>query len=102
MCQYLDISSLATRELTNLGIMKSPGTGSMILSMYAPIFEDQQCIGYVGAGVYASRLMDALLDLSIKGLPNSEYVFMNVDTGVYLYHQHRSVLRADRHHHQDH
>jgi len=27
---------LATRELTNLGIMKSPGTGSMILSMYTP------------------------------------------------------------------
>ena len=28
---------LARRELTNSGIMKSPGTGSMILSMYAPI-----------------------------------------------------------------
>lgn len=93
---------LSRQELTNLGIMKSPGTGSMILSMYYPIFEDQQCIGYVGAGVYASHLMDSLLDLDIKGLPNSEYVFMNVDTGVYLYHQHRSVLRADRHHHQDH
>ena len=39
-----------------------------------------------GGGVYASRLMDALLNLNIKGLPNSEYVFLNVDTGVYLYH----------------
>ena len=29
---------LAREELTNLGIMKSPGTGSMILSMYYPIF----------------------------------------------------------------
>ncbi len=52
---------------TYLGIMKSPGTGSMIISMYYPIFEDQTCIGYVGAGVYASRLMDALLNLNIKG-----------------------------------
>ena len=41
---------LATRELTNLGIMQSPGTGSMIISMYQPIFEGQECIGYVGAG----------------------------------------------------
>ena len=65
---------LAQRELTNLGIMKSPGTGSMILSMYYPIFEGQRCIGYVGAGVYASHLMDALLHLDIKGLPDSEYV----------------------------
>lgn len=53
---------LAQQKLTNLGIMKSPGTGSMILSMYRPIFEGQKCIGYVGAGVYASRLMDALLE----------------------------------------
>lgn len=38
---------LSRQALTNLGIMKSPGTGSMILSMYYPIFEDQQCIPFV-------------------------------------------------------
>lgn len=85
---------LSQQQLTNLGIMKSPGTGSMILSMYYPIFEDQTCIGYVGAGVYASRLMDALLNLEIKGLPNSEYVFLNVETGVYLYHQDEALLNT--------
>lgn len=85
---------LSRRELTNLGIMKSPGTGSMILSMYCPIFEGQQCIGYVGAGVYASHLMDSLLNLDIKGLPNSEYVFLNVDTGVYLYHEDDALLNT--------
>ena len=67
---------LAQPKLTNLGIMKSPGTGAMILSMYYPIFEDQHCIGYVGAGVFASNLMDSLLELDIQGLPNSEFVFI--------------------------
>ncbi|NBI10319.1 methyl-accepting chemotaxis protein [Colidextribacter sp. OB.20] len=86
---------LAQRQLTNLGIMKSPGTGGMILSMYYPIFEGQRCIGYVGAGVYASRLMDSLLDLDMKGLPNSEYVFLNVDTGVYLYHEDDALLNTE-------
>lgn len=85
---------LAQPQLTNLGIMKSPGTGSMILSMYSPIFDGQKCIGYVGAGVYASRLMDVLLDLNIKGLPNSEYVFLNVDTGLYLYHENEALLNT--------
>lgn len=85
---------LAQTRLTNLGIMKSPGTGSMILSMYYPIFDGQECIGYVGAGVYASRLMDVLLDLDIKGLPNSEYVFLNVETGMYLYHEDESLLNT--------
>lgn len=86
---------LAQPKLTNLGIMKSPGTGAMILSMYYPIFENQQCIGYVGAGVFASTLMDSLLELDIQGLPNSEYVFINADTGVYLYHQNEELLNTE-------
>lgn len=86
---------LSRQELTNLGIMKSPGTGSMILSMYCPIFEGERCIGYVGAGVYASHLMDSLLNLDIKGLPNSEYAFLNVSTGVYLYHEDDALLNTE-------
>lgn len=86
---------LAQPELTNLGIMKSPGTGAMILSMYYPIFEDQQCIGYVGAGVFADTLMDSLLELDIQGLPNIEYVFINAETGVYLYHQDEALLDTE-------
>ena len=87
-------SILGQQKLTNLGIMKSPGTGSMILSMYYPIFEGRRCIGYVGAGVYASHLMDSLLNLEIKGLPNSEYVFLNAENGVYLYHSDESLLNT--------
>ncbi len=86
---------LAAPRLTNLGIMKSPGTGSMILSMYYPLFDGQECIGYVGAGVYASRLMDVLLGLNIEGLPDSEYVFLNVETGMYLYHQDEALLNTE-------
>lgn len=71
LAQFQD-TILAQPKLTNLGIMKSPGTGAMILSMYYPIFEDQKCIGYVGAGVFASTLMDSLLELDIQGLPHSE------------------------------
>lgn len=86
---------LSQPQLTNLGIMKSPGTGSMILSMYYPIFENNSCIGYVGAGVYASHLMDSLLNLNIEGLPNSEYVFLNAKTGVYLYNQDESLINTE-------
>ncbi len=67
----------------------------MILSMYYPLFNGQECIGYVGVGVYASRLMDVLLGLNIEGLPHSEYVFLNVETGTYLYHQDESLLNTE-------
>ncbi|MCI8887650.1 MAG: methyl-accepting chemotaxis protein [Hungatella sp.] len=86
---------LARPQLTNLGIMKSPGSGSMIISMYYPIFNGQTCMGFVGAGVYASRLMDVLLGLDIEGLPNSEYIFLNVASGTYLYHQDEALLNTE-------
>ncbi len=86
---------LAQPELTNLGIMESPGTGSMILSMYYPLFDGETCIGYVGAGVYASHLTDALLNLDIKGLTHSEYVFLSVDNGTYLYHEDEAMLNTE-------
>ena len=63
----------------------------MIISMYYPLFEGKECIGYVGADVFASRLMDSLLNLDIKGLPNKEYVFLNVENGTYLYHEDNSL-----------
>lgn len=66
----------------------------MILSMYYPIFEKEKCLGYVGAGVYASHLMDVLLDLNIEGLPNSEYVFLNVEDGTYLYNENETLLNT--------
>ena len=85
---------LAKPELTNLGIMKSPGTGAMILSMYYPVFEDDRCIGFVGAGVFADALMDNLLELELQGLPNSEYVFISAETGVYLFHENQELLNT--------
>ena len=67
----------------------------MILSMYYPLFNGSECIGYVGSGVYASRLTDALLNLDIEGLPNSEYVFLSVESGTYLYHEDEELLNTE-------
>ena len=86
---------LAKQELTNLGIMKSPGTGAMIISMYYPIFEEKKCIGYIGAAVFASNLMDSLTELTIEGLPNSEYVFLDAETGLYLYHPDEALINTE-------
>lgn len=85
---------LATKDLTNLGIMQSPGTGNMVISIYCPIYDGSTCIGFVGTGVYADRLMDALLDLELKNLPENNYVFMNAHTDIYLYHVDESLLNT--------
>lgn len=39
---------LSNRNLSNLGIMESPGTGNMVISMYYPVYEGETCIGCWG------------------------------------------------------
>lgn len=87
-------------ELTNSGIMKSRNEDSndMVVSMYYPLFRKgstpslENCIGYVGCGVYATQLMESLENLSVEGLPESEYAFLNVEDGSYLYNKDPELL----------
>ena len=83
---------LVEGKLTNLGIMPSRGTGGMCISMYYPVFENGECLGFVGAAVFANNLMESITSLEIGGLPNVEYIFLNVETGEYLYNSDESLL----------
>ncbi|MBQ1994172.1 MAG: methyl-accepting chemotaxis protein [Lachnospiraceae bacterium] len=83
---------LVEGKLTNLGIMPSRGTGGMCISMYYPVFENGECLGFVGAAVFANNLMESITSLAIGGLPNVEYIFLNVETGEYLYNNDESLL----------
>lgn len=87
-------SILSKKELTNLGIMASPATGDMIISMYYPIFEEEKCIGYIGGAVYAEDLMNELDKLPIPGQPSSEYVFINASDGMYLYNKNSELINT--------
>lgn len=88
-------STLAKEELTNTGIIKSPSSGEMVISMYYPIFEEGRCIGYVGAAVYASKLMDILTQVKVNGIGDYEYAFINNASGVYLYNKDEALLNTE-------
>lgn len=90
--KQLQETALSSDKLTNLGILRSPSTGNMCIAMYYPLFNEGECIGFVGSAVYASKLMDSLLSIEVQGLPQSEYVFLNVETGEYLYNKDEELL----------
>jgi len=81
-------------KLTNSGIIQSPSSGEMVMSMYYPIYDGDECLGFVGAAVYASHLMDSLTSLDIKGLPESKYVFIDALNGTYLYNEDETLINA--------
>lgn len=40
---------LAQKELANLGVLKSPNSGVMCISMYCPVYNGDTCIDFAGA-----------------------------------------------------
>lgn len=74
----------AENGIYNLGIIVSPGTGKLCLSMYVPVFDTdgKTPIGYVGAGVFNTQLDKILKNNSIAGLANSQFYMVNTETKI--------------------
>ena len=84
---------LSKKEVTNSGIMMSKGaSNAMVMSLYYPIYDNNECIGFVGAAVYADRLMESIAELEIKGLPGKEYIFINAADARYIYNEDSSLI----------
>lgn len=66
----------------NAGIIVSPGTGQLCLSMYAPVMREGILIGYVGAGVFNTELESILAKNTITGISSSDFYMLNSTTGV--------------------
>lgn len=79
-------------KLSNFGVMISPGTGDMVISMYYPVFDGDSCIGYVGCAVYADQVMQVLGELTIDRLPNSRYILIDAETGLYIYNTRTELI----------
>lgn len=66
--------------LYNAGIIVSPASGELIVSMYAPIYEGNNPVGYVGAGTFMVAVDDVLDSLSTYGMDSSKNYMINVET----------------------
>lgn len=68
----------------NAGIIVSPGTGLLCLSMYSPVSfdEDGNPVGYVGAGVFNTELEKALEENKITGIDDKYFYMFNYKTGT--------------------
>jgi len=82
----LQDAMLAADGVYNVGIIESPASGQLIMSMYAAVYdENDQPIGYVGAGTFVNNAAAKITDVSSLGL-KSAYVYFVDNTGIMLYH----------------
>lgn len=82
----------AENGVYNVGIITSPASGQLIMSMYAPVYDDDgKPLGYVGAGTFVNNIADNFADVSSLGL-TSAYTYYVDSQGVMLYHPDESKI----------
>ena len=80
--QLMDSMTANPDGVYNAGIIVSPGTGQLCLSMYCPVYKNNEMIGYVGAGVFHTDLEDLLQGYKLNGVENSYFYMINTETGI--------------------
>lgn len=90
----IDSLKKAKNGVYNAGIIMSPGTGKLCLSMYAPIYDTdgKNMLGYVGGGVFADELASSLGKISVSGLDGAKLYMVNTETKINLINEDESVL----------
>lgn len=87
----LQDAMLSAEGVYNVGIITSPASGQLIMSMYIPVYEGDTPIGYVGAGTFVNEVAGKFSDVSSLGL-SSAYIYFVDATGTMLYHPDESKI----------
>ncbi len=83
--KQLQDAILAADGVYNTGIMTSPSSGNIVMSMYYPVMVDGQPLGYVGCATYVSNVAADISDVSGLDL-SSAYVYFVDKAGTMLHH----------------
>ena len=83
--KQLQDSMLSSDGVYNVGIINSPASGQLIMSMYMPIMDGNVPLGYVGAGTYVHDNIRPLDNADNIGL-ESAYTYVVDNHGTILYH----------------
>ena len=83
--KQLQDSMLSSDGAYNVGIINSPASGQLIMSMYMPVMDGNVPLGYVGAGTYVHDNIRPLDNADNIGL-ESAYTYVVDNHGTILYH----------------
>ncbi len=87
----LQNSILGANGVYNTGIMTSPSSGQLVMSLYYPVMDNGTPIGYVGAGTFVNNVASKISDVSSLG-KKSAYIYYVDNVGTMLYHPDESKI----------
>lgn len=81
----LQNAMLNADDVYNVGIITSPASGELIISMYVPVYDGTTPIGYVGAGTFVKDTAMKYSDVSKLGL-STAYTYLVDKNGIMISH----------------
>ncbi|MGN0413305.1 MAG: methyl-accepting chemotaxis protein [Lachnospiraceae bacterium] len=90
-----DSITAAGHGVFNTGILVSPASGNQVIAMYAPVFDGEEIIGFVGGATLAQGMKDILDAAKIAGLENAEYSLINLNKGVYIFDKDETLINTE-------
>lgn len=91
-----DLQNRMTEEnrFYNAGIIVSPASQKLVLSLYCPVFDKdgKTIIGYVGGGPFADDLKVKWMSMENQG---ARYAMLNVKTGNYIFDEDASLMATE-------
>lgn len=89
--KQLQDEMLAEKGLYNAGMIVSPASQKLVVSMYCPVFDydGETIIGYVGGGPFAEELEQRLSSVK-EG--TTKYYMINLLSGMYIFAQEEALM----------
>lgn len=78
-------SVFKAKEVWNTGIIDSPSTGKQVVSMYYPIYDGDEPLGYVGSAIYAGDLKTTLDNLAEESGNKKDYLLLDAAKNTYIF-----------------
>ncbi len=77
----------------NAGIIVSPASNKLALSMYCPVYDEDNAtiLGYVGGASFAENLKNTLNKLNAGKNDSSDFSAINVNSGLYIFDKNDSL-----------
>lgn len=82
----------ATKGIFNTGILTSPSTGNQVVSLYFPIYNGDEKLGFAGAAVCAESLRDTLSKLKGNDDTGCSYMLVDVSRNTYIFCEDDSLI----------
>lgn len=92
----LQEAMISRNGLYDAGIIVSPVSKKLILSMYCPVFDTDgtTILGYVGGGPYVENLENKLTQLRTAN-DTAGYYMINVETGMYIFAEDSALIATE-------